>query len=319
MRRSPAPFSPLKLAVLSCLSLPLASCAGAVESSRTEDAARRAVPVAICLKPLPRHGKQGVSQSLTPDDYWSIVLPSYDHDGRAVDRSAPDCAGRPILQSPDLLQAEGPRTGPIRVTEADAVVTPGADNLKVVWLRTHKLSDGTSAGPIALLRPKDDYAEVYGIGLYRGRPDKARFGLERMGSDFVVSATSDGCTGAATTASCETTLTALLLTGGQLVPAATLPLDRVEHAAGANMGVAGTVQYKLTATPVFEDKGIRVVEQVVVRDAAQQELRKSEQERWFVRKQRAKLVASADSLWSQVAQLSPSPAAPPPPPPPKSR
>ncbi len=281
------------------------SCAGAVESSKAEDAARRAVPSAICVKPLPRHSKQGLPQSLSLQDYVSIVLPAYDREAKSVDSSALDCAARPLLSSPELSQADGLRSGPISIADSDVLVVPSADDFRVVWLKTHKFSDGTRAGPIAFLRPKDEYAEVYGVGVYRGRPD-SRFSLERVGSGLMVAATNDACAGAKATDSCDAVLTALLLSAGKLIPAATFSVNRVQYGPGGSFGVVGTVQYKLSATPVFNDKGIRVVEQVVVRDSTQLELRKSEQERLFTRTRGAKLVSNTDSLWNQVARaLSP--------------
>src|SRR4051794_40961331 len=99
----------------------LASCASAVDSSKLEDSARRAIPVAICLKPLPRRGDKTIAV-MAPEDYWSLVFPSFDASGGTVDRGAPDCAGRQLLTSPDLAQAEGPRTGPLKANPADVVL-----------------------------------------------------------------------------------------------------------------------------------------------------------------------------------------------------
>src|SRR5262249_28336117 len=95
----------------------LASCAGAVESSKLEDGARRTVPVPICLKPLPRHGTSGVMATLKPEDYWTTLLPGYDASAQTVDRTSADCSGRQLLGGPELLQVEGPRTGPVKVAE----------------------------------------------------------------------------------------------------------------------------------------------------------------------------------------------------------
>src|SRR5438552_3574719 len=127
-----------------CLAAVVASssCAGAVESSKLEDGARRTIPVPICLKPLPRHGAAGVIPTLKAEDYWTTLLPSYDAGNSTVDRSSPDCSGRQLLTSPELLQAEGSRTGPIKVSDADVAVEQGPDGFKIVWLRTHRFSDG---------------------------------------------------------------------------------------------------------------------------------------------------------------------------------
>ncbi|HYO93114.1 MAG TPA: hypothetical protein VER33_01330 [Polyangiaceae bacterium] len=286
-------------APLGCALLALtAGCAGAVESSKLEDGARRAVPVAICLKPLERHGASGVVSTLQPEDYWSLILPSFDPASGSVDRSAPDCAGRLLLDRPELLQAEGARTGSISTKPEDAVVTAAPNGFRIVWLRTHRFADGTAAGPLALVRPKEGYAEVYATGLYRGNSKSSRFVLERMGPRIVITATDEGCAGVKPNEDCETSFAVFLMHAGRLAPAAHFPLDRIHY--GAAPGVSGTVQYRLTATPVFHKQSIRVVEQVVVRDVNQGPIRKSDLERVFKLNERGNLIPTADSLWSQV-------------------
>jgi hypothetical protein len=311
--------------VLSAVGLmSLVSCAGAVESAKTEDTARRTIPVPICLKPLPRHGGSGVMATLKPEDYWSTLLPSYDPSAATVDRSSTDCSGRQLLGGPELLQVEGPRTGPVKVGEADATITPGPDGFKIVWLRTHKLAGGESAGLLALMRAKEAYAEVYAVGMHRGNAARARFAFERLGPSILVTATDDGCTGVKANQSCETSLTMYLMRAGELLPGTRFAIDRVAYAPAA--GVSGNAQYRLTAAPVFQEKTIRLVEQIIVRDAAQGEIRKSDLERTFTLS-RGSLTASSESLWSQVVgggakapsgttNAAPAPPPPPPPPPP---
>jgi hypothetical protein len=294
------------------LALATSSCAGAVESSKLEDNARRNVPVPICLKTLPRHGASGVVATLKPEDYWATLLPSYDSGAGTVDRDAPDCSGRQLLTSSELLQAEGSRTGPIKVGDGDVVVEGGPDGFKIVWLRTHKFADGTAAGLLGLVRAREAYAEVYAVGLHRGSAGRSRFAFERLGPEILVTATDDGCTGVKPNQSCETTLVSYLLSSGQLVAGARFALDRIQY--GQAPGV-GAVQYRLTATPVFQERSIRLVEQIVVRDATQTEIRKSDLERTFQLKDRGRLAASTESLWTQVVggpspPPSPQPAAP---------
>lgn len=285
-----------RLLVTCCLFA--SACAGAVESSKLEDRARRTVPVPICLKPLERHGVSGVVSSLQPDDYWSMILPGYDKSSAAVDASSPDCAGRNVFSRPELLDAESTRSGLIPVKPDDAVITPAPDGMRVVWLRTHRFGGEAAAGPLALVRPREGYAEVYATGIYRGSLTKSRFALERMGPRILVTATDEGCAGITPNQSCETGYTVFLVSAGQLTRAAAFPLDRIDY--GSLPGISGSAQYRLTATPVFQERSIRVVEQVVVRDATQGAVRKSDLERVFQLDARGNLVASADSLWTQV-------------------
>jgi hypothetical protein len=271
------------------------------------------VPVPICLKPLERHGGAGVVSSLKPEDYWGLVLPSFDAGALTVDRTSPDCSGRSVFERPELAEAEGVRTGPLPVKPDDAVVTPGPDALRIVWLRTHKFADGTAAGPIALARPREGYAEVYATGFYRGRLEDSRFAVERMGPRFVVTAGDEGCSGVKPNQSCESAFTVMLMNAGQLVPSAHFALDRIAYRSAP--GASGAAQFRLTATPVFAPQSIRVIEQVVVRDETQGVIRKSDLERVFRLEPGGRLVPNADSLWTQVAGESPTPANPPPAPP----
>ena len=99
------------------------------------------------LKPLPRHGSAGVMPTLKPEDYWSTLLPSIrcwtGH--RSTDLRSIALVSQ-LFTTPELLQAEGPRTGPIKVADADVTVESGPDGFKIVWLRTHQFADGSAAG-----------------------------------------------------------------------------------------------------------------------------------------------------------------------------
>lgn len=281
-------------------------CAGAVESSKMEDRARRTVPVPICIQPLER-STSGVSK-IEPNDYWKMVLPSFDAGSSSVDVSSNDCAGRPAFAERDLLAAEGPRSGSVPAKPEHAVVTPGPDGFRVVWLRTFDFGDGSSVGPLALVRSREGYAEVYGTGSLRGKVKTTRLSLERMGSRILVTATDEGCAEPKPGQGCETAFTVYVLGAGRLNRAASLPLDRVEYRPFP--GLPGLSKYRLTATPVFQDQGMRVVEQVLVQDPNQGTVRKSDMERVFKLSAGGELVPNAPSLWTEVAGERAAPPAP---------
>ncbi len=293
-----------------CLSglLPLA-CAGAVESSKLEDRARRTVPVPVCVQPLAR-STSGVS-NVGPADYWKMVLPAFDAGSATVDAGSADCAGRPAFAEADLLNAEGPRTGSLPAKPDNVVVSPGPDQFRVVWLRTFQFADESWAGPLALARPREGFAEVYGTGSYRGKVKSTRFSLERMGSRILVAATDEGCGEAKPGQACETAFSVYLLTGGQLLKAASFPLDRIDYRPFS--GVSGLAKVRLTATPVFQEKALRVVEQVIVQDQNQGTVRKADLERTFSLKPDGSLEANAPSLWAEIGGQPAAPAVAPPP------
>ncbi len=274
----------------------LSGCSAAVESSKLEDRARREVPVPICLKALERTSSAGASTA-TPADYWSLVLPSYDASMSTVDRSSPDCAGREVFSNPIFQDADGARTGTIPAKTEDLLITPGPNDFKVLWLRAQQFPNGDAGGPLALARPREGTAEVYAIGLYRGSPTGSRFSIERLGPRMLVTASDEGCATVKPGQACQTKLDVFLMNAGQLTAAANLVIDRIQY--GTAAGVAGGVQYRMTATPVFDKKSLKVSEQVVVRDSTQTAIRKSNLDRTFVVKG-GTLVASAPSLWEQV-------------------
>ena len=300
-------FSYSRFALVCALSL--SACSSAVESSKLEDRARREVPVPICLKALERRSTAGAS-SATPADYWSLVLPSYDASSSMVDRGAPDCAGREVFSNPMFQDADGARTGMIPAKAEDLAIVPGANDFKVLWLRAQQFGNGDAGGPLALARPREGTAEVYAIGLYRGSATASHFSIERLGPRMLVTASDEGCTNAKPGQACQTKMDVFLMNAGQLVPAANLIVDRIQY--GTSPGVVGGVQYRMTATPVFQPKALRVTEQVVVRDSTQTAIRKSNLDRTFVIKD-GTLVPSAASLWDQVvgSGSSAAPTAPP--------
>jgi hypothetical protein len=281
-------------------------CAGAVESSKLEDRARRTVPVPVCVQPLKR-STSGVS-NVVPADYWKMVLPSYDGGSSTVDTTAPDCAGRQAFSESDVLNAEGPRTGSVPAPSDNAVVSSGPDGFRVIWLRTYKFSDDSWSGPLALARAREGYAEVYGTGSYRGKPTTTRFSLERMGSRILVTATDEGCGQNKPGQACETAFNVFLLAGGRLTRAAAFPLDRIDYRPFG--GSSGMAKVRLTAAPVFQERAMRVVEQVIVEDPNQGMVRKSDLERVFKLGPDGSLQPNGPSLWSEVEAQGSRPSAP---------
>ncbi len=299
--------------ILACVAA-TSACGPAMGSSKLEDRARREVPVPICLKELERRSTAGPSTA-APSDYWSLVLPSYDTSSSTVDHSAPDCAGHDVFASPLFRDADGPRTGLMPAKPEDLVVTASANDFKVLWLRLGHFANGDDGGPLALARPRDGTAELYAIGEYRGNAQASHFAIERLGPRILVTAGDDACAAVKPNQSCQTKLGVFLMNAGRLARVADLTLDRIEY--GTAPGVAGSVQYRLKATPFFEKGTLRVAEEVVVRDSTQTTIRKSNLDRRFVLKGNA-LVASTGSLWDEVAAPTAGASSPPAAPAPKA-
>jgi hypothetical protein len=230
--------------------------------------------------------------SLSPAEYWSLMLPSFDPEHKSVDPSAQDCSGRASL---DGLSPKGVNS--VSVDPEQVTIAPGADGMKVVWLQSHPLPDQARAGLLALTRQRDSYLEVYAVGVHRGRPKDVRFSLERMGTRIVISATEEECQGAGEARRCDATSAVYLMGTGALTHAAVYPTDRTLEAAPP--GRPNAAQYRFSASAEYRSDAIRLTEHLSVRNQSQGEIRASDLERAF-RLEKGKLVPSGESLWTKT-------------------
>lgn len=282
------------------LVLSLGACTVSHLSSKTEDEARVMIPVPICVKRLPRGGEPGVVVSLTPEEYWSLLLPSFDPNAKTIDPSAPDCSGRLSLQSLSPAGTRSLHVDPERVTLA-----PGADGLKIVWLASHPLAEGGFDGLLALIRQREGYLEVYAVGHHRGRPEGTRFTLQRMGPLLVVDGIQEDCTGDGQERRCRASVSVYLMATGALEASATYPIEQAATATARN---GSPVEYRFSASADYKDAAIELTEHLSVSAKGQGEIRSSDLQRAF-RLERGQLIASGESLWTKtLRELEKSPA-----------
>lgn len=277
----------------------LSACATVEERPRTEDDARQLAPLPACLVQLSARGARaaGASRSLREDEIWTLVYPSFDLKTRTLAEDARACTGRAILRDPIL--AGGASAAPIE--EGAIALGGGGDRLKVAWLRSQTFPDGTTGGALALVRSTAATAEVYAVGTYRARP-KASLTLERIGAEVVVVAHDDGCAGRKNGEACETNAGVFLPRFGTLERVASFALERVTYATDSEPGVRGRIEYRLASSAQYVDGGIRILEQVLVRDEAGREVRRAELERSYTFAPDGTMVVSDDSLWSRIAK-----------------
>jgi hypothetical protein len=259
----------------------LVSCKAQTVSSKTEDEARAMIPVPICVKRLPRGSTPGAIVSLAAEEYWPVLLPSFDENGSTIDPSAPDCSGRLSL-SPLSPGANALRVDPAKVTLA-----PGADGMKMVWLQSHPLGEETFEGLLALVRQRESYMEVYALGTHRGRPE----GTPRM----VVEAIQEDCRGEGAERRCRASISVYLMRTGMLKAAATFPIEQATR--GTRDG--NPVEYRFSASADYRDTSITLSEHLSVNTKGQGETRSSDLERAF-RLEGGQLIASGESLWAKT-------------------
>jgi hypothetical protein len=278
------------------LGFTLLGCAATIETTKIEDAARRDVPVAICVKAMERYGVSGVVAQLNPKDYWALLFPSYGKTTQSIDPAAPDCAGRPSLFADQLSGDAQAGVNGLVVTDDQVAVSHVPGKFQIVWLKTHSFGPADVGGLIALVRPREGRAEVYAIGNHRGNP-ATRFELERMGSQFAVTATDSNCTSATADKTCESTMHVFEMRTGQLTFVAQFHTARNAYATDSK---GHSAKYRMSATPTFDAAGLRVNEQLIIDDPTETGTRKSNAQRVFKYDEQRRLVADQNSLWERM-------------------
>ncbi len=283
----------LALAMGATLAGTVASSCGSTPPpiSRIEDKARLDVPISICRKPL-APGDVSDAGTARTDAYWNVVLGNFHGMGVALHADEVDCVGERVF-------AGAATAAPI--AEDDLVSSNADDGLQATWLRSFRTSDGTAAGPLALVRPRSSEIDVYAIGRYKGSLRHSRFELGQLGTSRLVVAHDEGCADVKVDVECDSTVSFFVATGGKLVAAADSPAQRIRY---GNAKGLGRVQYRLTTDPpVFDGRTARIHEKLQVRDSAQEDVRKAEGDRVFVLSADGRLVAQQDSLWSQAGTV----------------
>lgn len=257
-------------------------------------------PVPACIVPLAArtHGAGQTMRNLSEEQYWGLVFPDYDTQNHRLPVDAVSCTGARVFDDP-VFAGGTTRGTPIEVQDGDIVFGNGGDRVRIVWLRTHRWPDGSEAGALALVRAKEDFAEVYAVGAYRRSNGALTLQAERLGTEVLASATDDGCQGQAKTTPCETNVALFLPRFGKLARVTTLATEKRAYATGSEPGVIGQVEYELTASPQYTADGIKLFEQVKATDGAGRVVHKTELERLFILHD-GTLEQGSDSLWART-------------------
>lgn len=243
-------------------------------------------------------------RKLREEQIVKLMFPAFDEEKRVLPQGAQSCTGSSVFEDPLFREAQLVRRNawPFVEQEGDFTYGAGGDRLKIVWIRTHAYADGTAAGPIAVIRSGEHFAELFAIGAYRGRPERTRLATVRMGGDYLITAEDDGCTGREQGAGCQTMLRVFLPRKGKFVPLVDVPVERIAYSGRAERGSTGVLEYRLTSVPEFRDDVIKLVEQVRVKDDTGRELRKAEHERVITMDDKGAATATEPSLWDQIVK-----------------
>jgi hypothetical protein len=237
---------------------------------------------------------------LREEEIAKLIFPTFDEEKRKLPKGAVSCTGRPLLDDPVLAGGAPIRGGEFVLQEGDFTYGSGGDRIKVVWLKMLGWPDGTVGGPLAIVRSNERFAELFAVAAYRGRADRAKLGTERMGTEFLVTAEDDECSGRKPGAGCETRMTLFLPRQGSLGRVVDVPVEKVAYVARAERGASGTLEYTLTSAATYKDDGIHLIEQVRVKDESGAQIRKAEAERLFAFDGTGQLSSTDAPLWDHV-------------------
>jgi hypothetical protein len=240
-------------------------------------------------------------RQLTDAQYWKSVFPSYTEGGAGISSDSAVCTGEFPFHGSEFQDAKPARAWPLQPEGGDLLFGAGPNRVKIVWFKTHVASTGERVGPLALVRADEEFAEVYGVGVYKGSLENSRFAVERLGGAFVVTAMDEGCNGKPVEEACENWVRIFVPWHGKLVLQANIATERRRQLAGGEPSTAGAVNYRLTAAPIFESNRIRVLEQIQGLDAEGRKLRTAELERQIDLVD-GNLVVRQPSLWDRVVE-----------------
>ncbi|HEU4536302.1 MAG TPA: hypothetical protein VFS00_19390, partial [Polyangiaceae bacterium] len=267
------------------------ACSANAPRPPLEDTARRVTPVPACIAPVPGRAPGGARRALREPELWKLVFPQFDPSSFRVPADARACNGQVGVR--EALGAGPAEGGWVKVPQGSLVYGGGADRLKIIWLPLADANEGSVQGALALVRSFDDTAELYAVGVHEGRRPTTSFALERLGSELLVVANDDGCRGHAE-GECATSARVYADRQGLLREVAHFDLQRVALGRNTEPGLGGNFVYRLTATPTFGPDGIKLLEQVNVRDAMGREVRSAELERRYTPGPRGTMLPSDD-------------------------
>ncbi|MCL2778308.1 MAG: hypothetical protein FWD73_09915 [Polyangiaceae bacterium] len=284
----------------------LVGCGAPPERTRIEDQSRRVAPLPACVMHLPaRRTASGTARKLLEPEIVKLIFPVFNDKTRSLAQGALACTGATIFDDPIFNGGQIVRHSawPFVEQEGDLTYGSGADRLKVVWLRTHVFPDGTFAGPIAIYRTSERFAEVFAVGVHRGQPATTSLGVARMGGDVLVTVQQDGCSNRKEGSACQTMLDVLLPRRGALTEFVRVPVERVAYSARGERGSVGVLEYRMTSVTNFGEDSIHLLEQIHVRDDTGRDFRRAEHERLITVDDSGHPTSSEPPLWDQFVKV----------------
>jgi hypothetical protein len=184
------------------------------------------------------------------------------------------------------------------VDPEEIVLGSGPDGFKVAWLplASHEAS---RSGLLALLRQRQEFLEVYALGVHEGSVGNSRLSLERMGPALVVTVLEEHCHGAEQARRCDSSCALYLMGNGRLSERASFAVDHSVDARAASS--AANAEYRFSASAEYRPDGVALSEKLSVLEPGRGEVRSVDLER-MLKLEGDRLVPSTESLWTQTAR-----------------
>lgn len=275
---------------------------------------------AICWtkRPLARNGG---FRPIRPTHWMNALLKGFHwkRTDEALDFQANfDCSGEPIVEAMDsgACREERQERGRIAPLEESSVVerlVPTGERL--VWIITHKLSNGDGLGPIAFIGLDNKYIAVRALGHYRGRTERIQIHLWAVGQGELLVVESEKCKDPKMPATCRREARILVRDGARFL---TRPIvdwkgrciepAQIEYSKKADVSIeSGWVrQFRYTASVSHDVRYLVVTEQIDINDIDPSQpdmpprhVRRVDTER-FIHLKGLKLVSRQGPLWRRM-------------------
>lgn len=253
------------------------------------------------------------------EKWVKLLLRGYDPETRRVTTPALDCTdGQVRWDAPATACFDNQLATTLLpgrpIGEDDVIVSPIGDGFGLVWVVTNHFAAGDGLGPVAVVEQKGSRFVVRAMGTLRAYTDRAKLRLETLGTTTVLVAEGQLCA-TRDPASCVRSARMMPLRGdrfsqeplfsdqGVCVSPAWFDLTRED---AETLPSGWKRRHELASSLAFGPEGLRVEENLVVNDVdpkqpqAQPRLFRKAQGERTVKAEKARLVTTGRSVWSQL-------------------
>jgi hypothetical protein len=257
---------------------------------------------------LPIRANDWVELLTRPKVWQQQIFADQDCTGAAIWWEPPDADC--VVKSP---LPEAPK--PTQLREGDVYERVVSDQVRLVWVVTHRFASGEGFGPIAVVRIHRRGLEVEAIGALRLRTERVNLELWHIGQQAVVVARGEHCSERGDRRSCRAAANILvhfrkvlfspMLTypNGRCIDEPFIELARVED---QPLDSGWNRHFELRSALSHDDRYLVISEQVAIRDfdpnapaVPAREVRRIDTER-FIHIEGPKLVTRQHPLWPRV-------------------